>query len=522
MRHAPLLAACSAIVLLAGACREVRDPAAIAPAYDPEIEQLLRKRCVRCHGDTDAAAGYRLDAYAGVLGCLERDSTRSAVEEGDAGVALLEALERTDHRRLLDAAQRGRLRAWVRRGAPLRDHGVHAPGILNPRSRDWHGQLAARDRFGPIRRASHPDACGRCHSGAPTTPERDHEPAPGATACTSCHAAASGVLACGTCHGDGGDRAHPPRDACAFPAPAHDAHRVHVESSALSAAFPLACTSCHPTADAALSGSHANGTVDVAFDPQVAGSEARFDPMSGICAVRCHQRGGTLETPRFDEPGPLGCTSCHGSPPDDHFAGPCTDCHREANASGTALTASTLHLNGRVDLGDGGGTCGACHGQGEDPMPQTPSHVLHRETRLTAEVTCDECHAVPETVTSEGHLDRSVRDAADLRWGMRATARGQSPSYGSGGCREIACHGGGLAEGIERALTWDAQPGGSCAGCHGLPPAKAHPADDRCASVSCHGGEVSIGVGTNGVTDQGRALHINGIADTVPRTTAQP
>jgi hypothetical protein len=51
----------------------------------------------------------------------------------------------------------------------------------------------------------------------------------------------------------------------------------------------------------------------------------------------------------------MGCNDCHGAPPVAHPAGPCTNCHSEANANGTALTPGPLHLNGRIDFGDGTG-----------------------------------------------------------------------------------------------------------------------------------------------------------------------
>jgi predicted CxxxxCH...CXXCH cytochrome family protein len=512
------IVACLVLGVSLSACRELRESAAPAPAYEPEISQLLRSRCVRCHDEDDAGSGFRLDSYLGTLACPKDQPGTLAVERGDAGVPILEVLNRTDHARLLDSEQEARLRAWVNRGAPLRDHGVHAPGILNPRSRDWHGRLAARDGFGPIKRASHPDACGRCHAGAPVAPAEARTPAPGATACTTCHVSPGAVLACGTCHGDGAGRAYPPRDTCAFPGAVPDAHRAHLEPSSISAGMNLRCSTCHPTADAALSGKHANGKLDLMFDPELAGSDARYDPVTGICAVRCHQRGGALELPRFDEPGPLVCGSCHQTPPADHYAGACVDCHRDLDVTGTALTRTDLHLNGRVDLGDATGGCGACHGQGADPMPRTASHALHRDTTLTTPVTCNECHPVPEHVTSAGHLDRGATDAADISFGARAQAHGQTPSYVQRTCREIACHGAGLPDGFERALVWDAEPASQCAGCHGLPPAGDHPREDRCATVICHGTEVSVTTNGPGViTDLGRMLHINGQVDTTQR-----
>jgi predicted CxxxxCH...CXXCH cytochrome family protein len=520
-RKPRILVACGVVSALAVGCRELRAPADTAPAYDPEISQLLRSRCERCHEDDDAGGGFRVDSYLATLACPLKQPATLAVERGDAGVPILEVLNRANHEQLLEPEENARLRAWVDRGAPLRDHGVHAAGILNPRSREWHGRLAARDDFGPLKRASHPDVCGRCHAGAPVAPAGTRNPAPGATACTTCHVAPSGVLACGTCHGDGASRAYPPRDACAFPGTVPDAHRAHLERSQLAAGLNIRCTTCHPGVDGGLSGTHADGKLDLTFDPELAGDDASYDPLRGVCAVRCHQRGGALETPRFDDPGPLSCGSCHQTPPQDHYAGDCSGCHRSANADGSALIDTRVHLNGHVDLGDGTGGCGACHGQGDDPMPRTPSHLLHRETTLTAAVACSECHQVPENVSSPGHLDRGNEDPADLTWGALAQRRGQSPSYAAGTCRQIACHGAGLSEGFERALVWDSPPTKQCGACHGVPPGVNHPREDGCASVMCHGAEVSLGTaGTPVISGPGRMLHINGTVDTTQRAAS--
>ncbi len=505
--------ACAALLLLLSACVQGRPQPAPTPVYAGDIAELLAQRCGACHGDEDAGDDYRVGSYLDTIGCPHSMPETSAIGGGDAGTPLLDVLARPDHANVLSKSEQARLRAWVEAGAPLREHRVHAPGILDPRSPDWHGRLAAQDRYGPITSPSHPDVCGRCHDGAPVKPKGVHHPAPGAPACTSCHREPEGVLACGTCHGDGAQRAYPPRDRCLFPDSEPDAHRAHVQSTRLTST-PLTCTTCHPAADATLSGTHANGKVDVVFDSALAGKDASYDAQTGRCAVRCHNQGGARAMPSFHEHGPLGCGDCHGAPPADHFAGTCDRCHADANADGTALRALGPHMNGQIDLGNGSGDCSACHGQNGDPMPQTPSHLLHRNTRLTAAIDCKECHVVPKEVLSPGHLDRGTVTPADVTFGPRAQARGQMPSYDHGSCKQIACHGAGLPEGIERALQWDSPATGACAGCHGVPPAKDHPQDDGCASLICHGAEVRAGSPGPGITDAGRALHIDGVIET--------
>ncbi|HKU38091.1 MAG TPA: CxxxxCH/CxxCH domain-containing protein [Polyangiales bacterium] len=506
---APL--ACS-ILALTSACDEQRARSAPEPVYAADLEQVLDARCERCHGAEDARADYRVDTYAGVLGCPSSAPEQRAVDLDAAGDrAILKVLERPDHAELLEDAEYSRLRDWLEGEVPLRASAVHSTQLENSRSRDWHGKLAAVDRFAPLTAREHAGACGRCHAGAPVTPQGVKYPAPGAPACTQCHTQPEGVLACGTCHGDGAQRAYPPRDACLFGPTQADAHRVHLESTRLTAQ-PLSCTNCHPAADASLGGSHGDGKIDVAFDATLAGPAASYDPQTGACSVACHNRGGARPTPAFHESGPLGCNDCHRTPPDSHYAGPCNGCHRELDAAGSKLQSVALHLNGRVDLGAGGGGCGDCHGSGDDPMPRTPSHERHRATLLTREVTCAECHVVPDSASAPGHLDVGATTPADVVFGARASARGQPASIEAQTCRGIACHGAGLPDGSERALVWNAPAASSCSGCHGIPPRKDHPASDGCASLTCHGDEVSVAA-PFAITEPGRSLHIDGSID---------
>lgn len=521
-RAAVLLLAMPATLLVAlGACRERRAQPAPAPVYDGDVASLLARRCTRCHGLADAAAEVVLDSYLALFSCgadgapaigRRGDAGGAQPDAGTAASALLAVLERDDHADLLAAPERARLAAWLTAGAPLRSHGVHAPGILDPRSRDWHGRLAAVERYAPLRVSARADACGRCHDGAPVVPRARTSAAADAPACNECHREPEGVLACGTCHGDGASRGAPPRDRCLFPdAAAADAHRAHLKPPRLGGAA-LVCGTCHPAADAALRERHADGFLDVMFDRARAGTAADFELETRRCAVACHDRGGARARPRFSETGPLGCGDCHGAPPAQHYPGACDGCHAEANADGSALRATVLHLNGEVDVGDGDGSCGECHGQGDDPLPRSPSHELHRDSTLGVAIDCEDCHTVPEHVLDDGHLDRGAATPADVVFGARARAFAQQPSYRDGTCRDVACHGAGVGDDLERALRWDEPAAQGCSGCHGLPPAGDHPQDARCASTLCHGAAVSAGTPPQ-LTPLGRARHIDGKVD---------
>lgn len=508
MNKVSLIAVCWIAVV---GCRQAREVASTAPTYRGEVSNLLQVRCNHCHSGEDAGAGFATDSYLRAIGCAH-DTPGTSALDGE-GAALVRVLERADHARVLSEDEATRLRAWVQAGVPLRQQAVHEPGILNPRSPAWHGALAARDQFGPLTRADHEGVCGRCHDGAPVRPQGVRHSAPDAPACTSCHTQPQGVLACGTCHGDGKERAAPPRDPCLFPDTRSDAHRAHLESTL--AATPLQCATCHGSRPTALGGSHADGKLDVVFDPVQAGEDARYDAASGECTVRCHNRGGERARPAFMETGPLGCGACHGAPPDDHYAGSCDRCHSGVDASGSKLVDARVHMDGTSGPGDGPAACGACHGQDDDPAPRdSPAHALHRDTQLMAAIACAECHPVPEHVASAGHLDRGTVTSADVRLEGLAAARERQPSYSAGRCNDVACHGAGLPGQPEPRWDWHAQARPQdCARCHGVPPGPPHIQDNRCASPVCHGSEVSAG-SEPAITQSGLRLHINGRYDT--------
>ena len=517
-----------ALALWLGACVEKRPAPAPTPNYEDTIGPLLAEHCKPCHLPVQADAGrdaqanaslaYRVDGYEAVLDCVGGDPTRPALVVGDAGSPLLQVLEREDHAQLLSGQERATLQAWVEADAPRTPNRVHKTGIANPHSADFHGRLAAQDRYGPLRSPGHPEACGRCHRGAPVAPAKAR-PLAGAPPCTQCHNEPEGVLACGTCHGDGAARAYPPRDRCRFGGSEHDAHQAHLTRRTLSKT-EFDCDSCHPAADGALDGKHANRRVDVEIDRGLAGAELPdggrplFDADTGRCSVGCHSRGGDRAQPRFDEAGPLGCGDCHGAPPPDHYAGTCDGCHSEANASGTAVRGARLHLNGQVDVGrpEAEHLCAGCHGSDSMGSPDSGAHALHLNPSICQPIPCSECHRVPQAVTSEGHLDRSELTPADVDFGPLARARGQRPGYEDGTCRQVACHGAGLGEGIERALHWDDRPSGRCAGCHGLPPGGGHPDQDSCAATGCHGNLVTAEQ-PPALTDTGVIQHIDGTVD---------
>jgi predicted CxxxxCH...CXXCH cytochrome family protein len=261
-----------------------------------------------------------------------------------------------------------------------------------------------------------------------------------------------------------------------------------------------------------ISGLHGDGAVDVVFDTTRVTPEASYDPTAGQCAVSCHDLGGAKPRPVWSDPAPATCNDCHGSPPADHFPGPCSECHKEANADGTALSGGPLHMNGKVDLGDGSGGCGACHGSGADPWPSTAAHPSHKTPTLTLPIDCASCHPVPSEVLAPGHLDGVV----NVVFTEHAVDRNQSPTWDapSASCRGVACHGAGLIEPVAAPVWTDASGrAGVCGACHGIPPTEQHTASTDCQRSTCHGTEITGTTTGPVISPSGKALHVNGVID---------
>jgi predicted CxxxxCH...CXXCH cytochrome family protein len=175
------------------------------------------------------------------------------------------------------------------------------------------------------------------------------------------------------------------------------------------------------------------------------------------------------------------------------------------------LATGPLHLNGRVDLGDGSGGCGACHGQGDDPWPSSAAHASHKTPTLAAPTACATCHMVPPAVLSPGHLDGIVEVALS----GRALDRGSQATWDGRSCSMVACHGNALVDPPSVVPAWADKSGAAsqCGACHGIPPSQ-HTASTSCDRSGCHGSEVTRSIsGTLTISEAGRALHVNGAID---------
>ena len=508
MTWARLLFAVACLAPASG-CSEERPQAPEPPVFDVDVAPILQARCVECHGDTNPAGGWSATSFLSSIACVASSSSPATLPADDRA-PILKSLDADPHRTLLGEAERATLTAWVVGGTLAFHRSVHDPGIIDPRSPGFHGTLLRASRWSAMLDAGDPGACGRCHEGAPARPAGVTEAAPGAPSCTSCHDQTGGVLACSTCHGSG-TKAYPPRDPCFFPGDVAGAHAAHVEPSP-ERSSGLACSTCHPMpGPAVIGGLHGNGVVDVTFDPTLVAAGAMYDRSSGACAVSCHDQGGAKPRVTWTQPAaPVTCGDCHSSPPAGHFPGACNNCHAEANATGTALSGGPLHLNGKVDLGDGSGRCGACHGSGDSPWPLTLGHPAHETPTLTAPLACSNCHVVPATILDPVHLDGTVH----VTFSGLATARGATPTWNGTTCTNVACHGANLADpAAEPAWSDTSGAQARCGACHGIPPSQ-HTTSTACNRSDCHGGEITLdGTGAPHIASSGTTLHIDGIIE---------
>jgi predicted CxxxxCH...CXXCH cytochrome family protein len=497
-------------VLAAGffACEnEHRSGSAPTPWVGP-VAELLDAKCVRCHAGLAPAGGWRADSWLGVVGCTASGAPATASRDGGRP-PLLAALDRPDHAGLVNAEQRALLEAFVASGSTRSGDGVHGRSFADPRSPASHGRLLRSRRWAPMLDPNDADACATCHDGAGPRRPGITRPAANAPACTTCHVQPDGPIACNTCHGhriDDPSRTYPPRDRCFFPDDPEDrAHAAHAGTSA-SRSTGLPCSTCHPvpaSGPAKITGVHGNGWADVWFDYAVAGREARFDPATKSCSGTCHARGGTRPAPTWNDP-PMTCNDCHSSPPPRHYAGSCTPCHHEANADGTALVSPVLHADGKVDLGDGSGGCGACHGRGDDPWPKTGAHAAHAQPTSSKPAACESCHSVP----APGERHPVGKGAATVRLAGLAAKGGRRPSWDATTktCADTYCHdhrGGGSP-----APSWTDGPR-TCSSCHSSPPPPPHPQSSTCGGATCHEGRTS---GLS-MTPAGRVTHVDGLID---------
>ncbi len=267
-------------------------------------------------------------------------------------------------------------------------------------------------------------ACDGCHMAPPQFVTATGKPHPQKTQCNDCHA--STVNADRTLV-DGGTHMNNKVDV-KLAAVLTSCDGCHLAPPAVISATgkphpqQTQCNDCHSTtvkADKTIveGGTHMDGKVEVALAPSptsCAGchlappnvtSTGKIHPKSDVCGD-CHSTtvdankklvsGGTHMDGKVEvvvATAPSSCTGCHAAPPKTTAAGKphpqsdkCSDCHAASIDADKHVVSGGTHMDGKVEVAIGPGTCTLCH---EAPPKKTAGGLPHPQTVSD----CSKCHA---------------------------------------------------------------------------------------------------------------------------------
>ncbi len=328
---------------------------------------------------------------------------------------------------------------------------------------------------------------------------------------------------CSTCHGSA-QSPSPPTDTKgrSLPTlPGIGAHQAHLEGTEIAAS--VSCDTCHivPASvevpghlDSALPAevTFANLAIFDGLQPALEVAGTGDASVIGCKSTYCHGstlNGGKNTTPVWNALDPTvfrACDACHGFPPVTSRSGAmhpdstsCADCHGEVIGADGKIKDKSKHVDGTVQVSAMG--CTSCHGSGVDPAPPTGTHGETEEGQpavgahqahliarhgLASKVVCSECHKVPFSPSTEGHIDNTP--GAEVTFGTLGTHETQGVVYdpATRTCTNVYCHGATLNGGSVASPVWAPPDDASiaCGACHGNPPPNPHPQSSACGR--CH------------------------------------
>ncbi len=522
---------------------------ATCPTYEGQVKELLEARCAQCHGEAQAAGGYRVDGYLGAVARREDGTPRVAAGQ-DASRVLVAARGELEGHEAVPESELAVLKDWVVRcELPPRRYSFHVNGWMDPgNAEDFHGRVLRADAY-------RTEGCQQCHG--------EHlEGGTSGVSCQTCHS--EGLNTCSSCHGDMVSAA-PPKDVEGLTSTtlvSVGAHRTHLEDGPRHKAY--ACETCHRVPIAPEDIGHyrlEDGSADMSpaevFLAEGPLGAASWRASSATCSnSACHAPAvdarATRQEPRWNVvgQGEAACGTCHGLPPSSHAEDErCETCHRPAY-DGEGHLRPEAHANGQVELAAAAGSCTGCHGDATSAAPPQDlsgrsdeglrtvgAHRAHLEARhrLSAPVACTECHKVPATLADPGHIDEG--GPAELfpsvaGVGTLARANGTVASYDAAeGTCTTYCHGAGALLSMDTAPgrvsrpSWTGgTPEAACGTCHGVPPRLPGSPSHNGVSVlsqcvQCHPQTVLPGGGIRVEKDASGKLtstHIDGIIQYQP------
>jgi predicted CxxxxCH...CXXCH cytochrome family protein len=557
------------LATLAPACVEPRAPTDTTACadYAEAVQPVLDTACGPCHGTVRSEGGFNVHTLAGLL--ARDEAGRPRVVAGDPNSLALRHARGEDNHAPASADAIAVLTEFVVtcRLNPMRTEATHPRAWIDRASPESHIAVLNQNDWDF-------DLCSDCH-GPPT------DRGGGATgkSCYTCHL--EGPTGCSTCHGTIGQVAPPP-DASGnivLSARGVGLHALHLNGGP-TLDLAVACAECHRVPEDWRAIGHVFGrrrdrdpppaevTFGAAANRSLAGHEswrtlpAWYEPTEGRCYnVYCHGSvlgDATLPVPAWTEAsGAAACDRCHRLPPPGHFPGltlaDCATCHGRVVSNvphdeRLDFVEPALHLDGALAIGDGSGTCSACHGgaanaappqalDGETATSAAPVglHQVHVVAgNLRGPLACDDCHPTftgatfAERYASPGHVD-SLPPAEVFEAGSGiADSEGATPAYDrdSATCGGVYCHGNGTrvaadaTPGLVRTVSWTGATGPlSCGDCHGLPPlTPAHPVQlgpdpiTVANCFACHPLTIDAG-GAILFNSRGQSTHINGDLD---------
>lgn len=346
---------------------------------------------------------------------------------------------------------------------------------------------------------------------------RDEAQLPAQDPCTNCHGSDENP-------GDDLQRSAPPRDLFGNESseyPGVGAHALHLNGSATHA--PIACTECHRVPDSVNEPGHADTArpAEVHFGSFSRREDAspHYDAATRRCSDSyCH--GAYKPVWTHPKSSNAACGTCHGLPPPPPHpaAEQCSVCHGQVVDSAGQIIAPEMHVDGTLQVIDN--ACSDCHGSSDNAAPPRDiegnssrsslgvgAHQAHLSGGASGRpLACVECHQVPSTTISEGHLDGAP---AQVMFADIALAHDRSPSWDreTESCADTWCHNPGEQPSALSSPAWtDVSDGLPCDGCHQARPPAPHPVAGACAD--CH-----AGVSEDGESIVNTARHVNGIVD---------
>ncbi|MBI5533439.1 MAG: CxxxxCH/CxxCH domain-containing protein [Deltaproteobacteria bacterium] len=339
---------------------------------------------------------------------------------------------------------------------------------------------------------------------------------------------------CSSCHGSSKNPA-PPTDLAGNTDTKNvgvGAHQSHLAGSTYLPA--VTCETCHKVPAAVDSPGHIDtpGPAELTFTAMASaqGASPVWNHDTATCSgVYCHGAtltGGSNTTPKWTvvDGSQAACGTCHGLPPSAPHPkaepGQCIWCHKDAFDPATKMPKLDTHINAKLEIYNGS-DCTACHGSTTNPAPpqslsgatdptdtSVGAHQVHLNGgTFSRKVLCEECHVVPTSLMSAGHIDDGW--PATLTWSGVSVAGGSTPAWDHATvtCNGTWCHGAPTWGGANSSPVWNKPGTAFCGTCHALPPGGNHPAIGATPCSGCHALTVS------GMQIVDRERHINGQVD---------